>query len=278
MAAYDGVDHVVLTYGGSASRAGGCAVVADTWSYLGGSWTNLSGTMPFPPAARDRASMTFDAAEGVVVLFGGAASGVPLNDTWIYPAELNASATSTTTNTTGTGNKSSGPPPGGTGTVGGSGPNGSGGGSTPIAPFAVGYSLSSVASTGPLTVTFVATAVGGVPPFVFSWNFGDSSARENGSTVSHRYTVAGTFVPVLTALDAKGETVVAVLASIHVAPNPSTGLGLTPATGPTAPTLAEWSIIGLAAGAAVLAGLVIALRRQENRPEQEEESSDLVYE
>jgi len=120
MAAYDGTDHVVLVFGGSESRSGRCTVADDSWSYVGGGWSNLSGAIPFPPASRDRAGLAFDAAEGVDVLFGGASAGVLLNDTWLYPAELNSSTTSTTTNTTGSGNLSSGPPP----SPGGSGGNG----------------------------------------------------------------------------------------------------------------------------------------------------------
>ncbi len=267
MAAYDSTDHVVLLYGGSESHGNSCAVSADSWSYIGGGWSNLSGTIPFPPAARDRGGMAFDAAEGVVVLFGGSASGVPLNDTWIYPSQLNGSATTTTTNTSGNGSTSAGPPPGGST---GPGTPGSGNGNPPIAPFAVGYSLSSVASTGPLTVTFMATAVGGVPPFTFVWNFGDSTLSGNGSTVSHRYTVAGTFVPVLTASDARGEIVVAVLASIHVAPGAPGGIGVVSPVTVAGPTMAEWSIAGLAAGAVVLSAVVFAFRRQERRQEQEE--------
>jgi PKD repeat protein len=269
MAAYDPVDHVVLVYGGSESAGGTCSVGADTWSYVGGGWSNLSGTMPFPPAARDRGGMVFDAAEGVDVLFGGSADGLLLNDTWLYPAELNSSSTTTTTNTTGTGGDNSSHPPPGTG------PSGNNGGAPTVAPFAVGYSLSAVSSTGPLTVTFVATALGGDPPFVFSWNFGDSSPTTNGSPVSHRYTVAGTFVPVLTASDANGELVVAVLASIHVSPNPSSGLGLAPASVSSGPSLAEWATIALVAGGAALAGVVFTLRKQEMR--QRAEGDDGVF-
>ena len=271
MAAYDALDHVVLLYGGSEVRGTACSVSSDSWSYVGGGWSNLSGTIPFPPAARDRGGMAYDAAEGVVVLFGGAASGVLLDDTWVYPSELNSNSTTTSSNTTGNGNISKGPPPGGAGGSGGSGGSGSGGTSPPVAPFAVGYSLSAVASTGPLTVTFVATAVGGVPPFTFSWSFGDSTPTANGSTVSHRYTVTGTFVPVLNASDARGEIVVALLASVHVAPSPTSGLGLVTTGGGSGPSMAEWSIVALAAGSAVLGAAVFAFRRQERRQEQEGE-------
>jgi PKD repeat protein len=278
MSAYDSVDHVVLLYGGSESRNGACAVGDDTWSYVGGGWSNLSGTIPFPPAARDRGALVFDAAEGVDVLFGGATDGVLLNDTWLYPAELNPTSTTTTSNTTNSGSSGSGhPPPGGTGS-GQSGSSGSGSGNPPVSPFAVGYSLSSVSSTGPLTVTFEATALGGVPPFVFSWNFGDSSPTMNGSPVDHRYTVAGTFVPVLTATDSAGQIVIAVLASIHVAPEPSTGLDLTPPSETSGPSIAEWATMGLVAGGVALAGVVLALRRQELRCREEGEADALSFE
>ena len=267
MAAYDSVDHVVLLYGGSESAAAVCSASDDTWSYVGGGWSNLSGTIPFPPASRDAGALVYDAAEGVDVLFGGSSDGVLLNDTWLYPAELNTSTTTATSNLSGSGGSGSSHPPPGPGGVGGSG--GFGGGTVIVAPFAVGYSLSSVSSTGPLTVTFVATALGGVPPFVYSWNFGDSSPTMNGSPVAHRYTVAGTFVPVLTATDADGVTVVAVLASIHVSPEPASGLGLTPAPDASGPSLATWVSMGLVAGTVALVGVVLALRRQELRQSRE---------
>jgi len=277
MASYDPVDHVVLVYGGSESSTGVCAVASDTWSYVGGGWSNLSGTIPFPPNARDRGGLVYDVAEGVDVLFGGSADGVALNDTWLYPAELNTSTTTTTTNTSGTGGSGSGhPPPNGTG-GGPTGPSGPGGSTVTSAPFAIGYSLSAVSSTGPLTVTFAATALGGVPPFVFTWSFGDSTPTMNGSPVDHRYTVAGTFVPVLTATDGDGEVVIAVLASIHVSPNPSSGLGLARATSAPGPSMALWATVGLVSGAVALAGVVLALRKQELRQRREGEANALSF-
>jgi PKD repeat protein len=48
--------------------------------------------------------------------------------------------------------------------------------------------------------TFSATASGGVPPYSFSWNFGDGS-QASGTTVTHSYAAAGTFNVTLTAID-----------------------------------------------------------------------------
>ena len=52
----------------------------------------------------------------------------------------------------------------------------------------------------PLTVDFTATAVGGDPPYTFSWEFGDGTVV-NGSTPSHTYAAAGTYQANVTVTD-----------------------------------------------------------------------------
>jgi len=277
MEAFDATDHLVLVFGGAQSVGGICRVTAATWSYVGGGWSNLSGPAAASPAGRDGGAITFDAAEGVVLLFGGDAMGLKLNDTWVYPAPLNTSATSQTGNATsgssggsggsnGNGTPTNGTPPGG---------NGGGGGGTPSLPFNVGYTVSQTGSSGPMTVAFVATAVGGRGPFTFEWYFGDSSSVAVAPQVSHRYTVPGSYNPVLTATDATGETIVRVLATIQVAP------ALT-ATAPTGsdtsfagPSGSEISELFLGAGAVVVIALVVVFRRQERRTEEVERVPDI---
>lgn len=59
----------------------------------------------------------------------------------------------------------------------------------------------------PTTINFIGSAVGGVPPYVFSWDFGDLTATGSGSTISHTYTASGEFQVVLTVTDsASGST------------------------------------------------------------------------
>ena len=83
--AYDAADGYEVMFGGSScsSPSGStCPVLGDTWVYSGGSWAQLT---PSPaPAARERAGMVYDAADGYVLLFGGDAAGRPLNDTWKF--------------------------------------------------------------------------------------------------------------------------------------------------------------------------------------------------
>jgi hypothetical protein len=75
--AYDSSDGYVLLLGGSTSHT-----ESDTWTFLAGVWTNISGTAG-SPGARMGAAMTYDGADHYVVLFGGASHGA-LSDTWKF--------------------------------------------------------------------------------------------------------------------------------------------------------------------------------------------------
>lgn len=55
----------------------------------------------------------------------------------------------------------------------------------------------------PLNVDFTAIAQGGVPPYSYTWNFGDGVTQTTTeTTISHTYTVAGTYSVTLTVKDA----------------------------------------------------------------------------
>jgi PKD repeat protein len=257
-ATFDGRDNVVLLFGGAESRGGTCAESGDTWSFLGSTWANVTGPARLAPPPRDQASLAYDGAEGVVVLFGGESAGVPTGDTWLYPTSLNLS--STTTTTTGTS---------GIGSSGGSagGGNGSGsGGTSPAEPFTIGYSITSSSGEGSLTVVFVATATGGVAPFQFDWAFGDASPNATGAAVSHGYVSPGDYRPTLTATDASGFSVARALGVIHVAfaagPGPANGPGALPPL-----NLAEGA---LALGAVAVVATALWLARSEKQRKQEE--------
>jgi len=53
------------------------------------------------------------------------------------------------------------------------------------------------------TVTFTGTALNGVSPYTFAWNFGDNS-KATGATVTHSYNAAGTFIVSLNVTDSAG--------------------------------------------------------------------------
>ncbi len=79
--AYDAADREVVLFGGF--DAGG--PLGDTWSFAGGSWTELNPPTSPPPLAN--ASMAFDPATESIILFGGIGStGTPSNSTWEFSA------------------------------------------------------------------------------------------------------------------------------------------------------------------------------------------------
>lgn len=58
-----------------------------TWSYAQGHWDNLTSSAGVPVDMEDNARMVYDAADGAVVLFGGAVPHLPfppLNETWLF--------------------------------------------------------------------------------------------------------------------------------------------------------------------------------------------------
>jgi hypothetical protein len=78
--AYDSATANVVLFGGS-STAGGSAL-ADTWTWSGTTWTQLSPTTS--PPARYLSTMAFDPAIGKLLLFGGFSGSGNLADTWTW--------------------------------------------------------------------------------------------------------------------------------------------------------------------------------------------------
>jgi hypothetical protein len=94
--AYDAARGVIVLFGGATHTsdpvpgAGVCCAtdtLGDTWLWDGRTWTEATAGAGPPP--RSGARMAYDAARGVVVLFGGnynqgPRQGIPLNDTWTW--------------------------------------------------------------------------------------------------------------------------------------------------------------------------------------------------
>src|SRR2546427_3100970 len=86
--AYDALsaDQYVVLFGGTPvfPSAGGTIVSAfkDTWKFSLGSWTNI--TMVTGPSPRAGASISYDAADGYILLFGGQSPTAFLGDTWKF--------------------------------------------------------------------------------------------------------------------------------------------------------------------------------------------------
>lgn len=83
--AWDPVDGYLVVFGGYGYLPGNicCTYLSDTWEFSNGNWTQLEPANH--PSARDYSSLTWDAADGCLLLFGGDYdSGVGLNDTWTF--------------------------------------------------------------------------------------------------------------------------------------------------------------------------------------------------
>ncbi len=76
--AYDSRRGVVVLFGGFTGRDRGALMYGDTWEWDGESWQLVATTGPSPRLGH---AMVFDAARGVVVLFGGN-DGTFRNETW----------------------------------------------------------------------------------------------------------------------------------------------------------------------------------------------------
>src|SRR5580698_2915361 len=76
--AYDPATGQLVLFGGE----GNSGVLADTWTWDGSTWTELSPATS--PSARDLASMAYDPGTGQLVLFGGEDSNGALADTWTW--------------------------------------------------------------------------------------------------------------------------------------------------------------------------------------------------
>lgn len=80
--AYDASDGELVLFGGLTATG---FPLGDTWTYAGGTWTNVTGSLAAAPAPRSAAGMAYDPSQGDVVLFGGSGfTGNFFDDTWIF--------------------------------------------------------------------------------------------------------------------------------------------------------------------------------------------------
>ena len=71
-------------------------------------------------------------------------------------------------------------------------------------PLAAVAQASPTSGAPPLTVDFQGKATGGSPPYSYSWDFGDGSAKKTAQNPSHTYDSAGTYNPVFKVIDSDG--------------------------------------------------------------------------
>jgi PKD repeat protein len=87
---WDASDDYVLLYGGAYFTSNGGQQVADTWSYVNGTWTNLTSLVAGgPPPTPIIPSMAYDPWTSEVILFGGESiANYNLSLTWTYHARI----------------------------------------------------------------------------------------------------------------------------------------------------------------------------------------------
>jgi hypothetical protein len=80
--AWDAADGYAVMFGGYSLPSG--LVNNETWTYVHGTWTNLTGTTNQTPGPRWRPLMTYDAGDGYVLMYGGTTAAATYSDTWEF--------------------------------------------------------------------------------------------------------------------------------------------------------------------------------------------------
>ncbi len=245
MAFDPGIDRVVL-FGGQ-----GSAVLSDTWSFHAGAWTDLTLNLTRTPPARSQAGADFDAHDGYFVIYGGHDGTLLRTGTWILTSPLAAGIRANSTRlapgaaATFSAVVSGGLSPysfawdfgDGSPTTNGSvaahtysaagtyvvallATDSLGGQLAVDLPVTVAYPPLSVLLTftpdpprAGETISFVASAQGGAPPYTYAWSGATAGCRPaaNPATLGCPSVAAGTFAIAVTATDASGRSAAAVL-------------------------------------------------------------------
>ncbi|MCI4345872.1 MAG: hypothetical protein L3K07_03870 [Thermoplasmata archaeon] len=82
MAALPGSSGYVLYFGGCAGSV--LTYYANTWEYVGGTWTNISSSAGTAPPRSCGGKLVYDSTDGYFVYFGGFTSSGPQNGTWEF--------------------------------------------------------------------------------------------------------------------------------------------------------------------------------------------------
>ena len=80
--AWDAADGYAVMFGGYSLPSG--LINNETWTYVHGTWTNLTGSTNQTPGARWRPLMTYDAGDGYVLMYGGTTLAATYSDTWEF--------------------------------------------------------------------------------------------------------------------------------------------------------------------------------------------------
>jgi PKD repeat protein len=212
--AFDSHDGELVLVGGLAAPVGTgpCPASSAVWTYAHGVWAQRSS--PVTPPARTGALLVDDPLDGALLMFGGTIvrdNGCSFDaSTWSYANNTWTDLTPIATV----------PPPArccgaiafdaldGYALLFGGNANGiyvNDTWSYGVAPLTA-TAVSTPSRGGvPLNVSFAATASGGTPDYLFSWNLGDGSAA-TGPVANHSYRASGIFTATLTAKDSAGRT------------------------------------------------------------------------
>jgi PKD repeat protein len=177
---YDVAGSGLLFFGGvTTTSSGACYSTAETWGYgSNATWTNLTGAVGAPaPVDRHAFAMTYDAADGYAMLFGGNTynSYTYLDDTWVFLASGVA-----------------------------------------LAPIPASVAVVNSVGLGPLQVTFQVLLGTGFEGTSYDWTFGDGSSMPGGPTISHVYSTVGLYQPSVRVTVVGGRATTLQLPVVHV--------------------------------------------------------------
>ncbi|MFI5418681.1 MAG: kelch repeat-containing protein [Candidatus Lutacidiplasmatales archaeon] len=77
---FDSAVNASILFGGDNYYVG---IYAETWEYSAGTWVNVTTRVGTAPPSRFGAAMTYDSADGSLLMFGGDGHGL-LHDTWVF--------------------------------------------------------------------------------------------------------------------------------------------------------------------------------------------------
>jgi hypothetical protein len=80
--AWDAADGYAVMFGGYSLPS--AYINNETWTYVHGTWTNLTGSTNQTPGPRWRPLMTYDAGDGFVLMYGGTTASTAYSDTWEF--------------------------------------------------------------------------------------------------------------------------------------------------------------------------------------------------